>query len=70
MPSNTSINEEETACVSFALLDALIALLAKRNVISSDEIKAILRSAIQIIEATPKNSNARMINFIRGLSFN
>jgi hypothetical protein len=69
MPSHISINEQETACVSFALLDSLIGFLINKNVISREEIRGIILNAIQIIEATPKNSNGRMTDFVRSLSF-
>jgi hypothetical protein len=70
MPSHVPQNEEEAAYVSFALLEALIELLIKKNVMSShDDVRALLLNAIQIIEATPHNSNGRMTSFIRTLSF-
>jgi len=69
MPSHMPQNEEEAAYVSFALLEGLIELLIKKNVISHDDVRTLLLNAIQIIEATPNNSNGRMTSFIRTLSF-
>jgi hypothetical protein len=62
-------NEEEAAYVSFALLEALIWRLIDKNAIFQDDIKAILLRAIDIIEATPKNSNSRLTGILRSMSF-
>jgi hypothetical protein len=70
MPSHTPQNDEESAYISFALLEALIGLLIKKNVISSHEdVGVLILNTIKIIEATPKNANRRMTDFVRSMSF-